>query len=93
MTEKAQISRVRIIVYVVALSFIMIGFGVMLYTMINIQNLQNVLNDPNLNQQARWAAEGSLQWWQNESTVLYYPVAALLIVLGITAVLYAVVVR
>lgn len=93
MSEVAQITRVRFIVFVIALALIIIGFAVMLYTMINIQNRENTLNNPALTQQERWAIEGSLKWWQEESTGLYYPAAALLIVLGITAILYAVIVR
>lgn len=93
MFERAQITRARFIIFLAALAMIIVGLGVMFYTMINIQNRENALKDSSLTQEERWAIEGSLQWWQHESTSLYYPAAALLIVLGITAILYVVLVR
>ena len=93
MTQVAQITRARFIVFLAALALFIIGFGLMFYAMVNIQNRRDALNDSNLAQEERWTIEGSLQWWERESTSFYYPIAAFLIVLGIAAILYVVLVH
>ncbi len=92
-SEIAHITRIRLIVSIAALAMIIIGFSVSLYTMISIQSRESALNDVSLTQDERWNIEGSLQWWQQQSRSLFYPAAAILIVLGITVILYVVLVR
>ncbi len=93
MFERAQISRARFIVFLAALVMIIVGLGVVFFTMVNIQDRENALKDSSLPQEERWAVEGSLQWWRQESMSMFYPASAILIVLGVTAILYVVLVR
>ena len=81
-------NRKTTLLFITGAILLLAGIILWLYTDATIQNLQQILQDPNLTQDDRNKAQGSLDWWTNAKTTLYYPTAITLITIGLIALLY-----
>jgi hypothetical protein len=73
----------QIIVVFVGLVALVSGAALAAYAASAFSANQNKLAQTDLTQQERYAYEGSLAWWAKTNSSLYYPLAAILIVIGI----------
>jgi hypothetical protein len=76
------------LLFITGTILLLAGLTLWLYTNSTIQTLQQILQDPNLPQQQKWAYQGQLEWWTNTKTTLYDPLAVILITTGLIALLY-----
>jgi len=67
----------------------LIGITISIYTTTIIKIHEEKLFFWNLTQQEKWALEGSLQWWRMAKITLYDPASLTLIALGLTTIVYA----
>jgi hypothetical protein len=67
---------------IIATTLIITGITLWLYTNNVIQGHQQLLNNPNLPQEDRWAYEGSLKWWQTAKKTTYDPITIILVTTG-----------
>jgi len=68
-----------------------IGIGLWLYTDSVTRGLEQLLNNPNLTEQQRWAYEGSLQWWKTAKKTTYDPISIILVTIGLVAIEYTII--
>lgn len=77
-------------IFLIGAILLIVGVAIFTYTDGMIQVNQQVLQNPNLTQQQRWAVEGSLQWWIIMKAALYGPLSITLMTAGLIALLYVI---
>jgi hypothetical protein len=89
--HESGISNKDVILFGIVL--IVAGAGLWIYTVFKIQALEQTMKHANLSLEDRWRSEGSLQWWRDTSRTTLYPVALLLIIIGLAAMVLVALVR
>lgn len=79
----------KAVILVMGIALIVVSAGLWIYTSFNISMRERTLADVNLKLEERWQVEGSLSWWRDKGTTILYPTAALLLALGLVALLFA----
>jgi hypothetical protein len=80
--EMTSLKKTIIAIAIIGATLLIIGITLWLYTNNVIQGHQQLLNNPNISQDERWAYEGSLQWWQTAKKTTYDPTTIILITTG-----------
>lgn len=89
--SKPERKYVQKIVALIGIVFLIMGVGLWLYTESIVRGHEELLNDPNLTQEQRWACEGSLEWWRAAKRALYDPLAIVLVTIGFCAIEYVII--
>jgi hypothetical protein len=74
-------------ILVIGIVFIVTGVSLWVFTGLNILTREQTLIDTNLSVEERARIGGSLRWWRDLSARLSYPLAAVLLIGGLTIML------
>ena len=90
---KTTLKRKHLLIAITSIGALLLitAISLWLYTDSIIQGHEQLLNNPNLTQQQRWAYEGSLQWWKTAKTTTYNPLSIILITIGLCAIEFAII--
>jgi len=81
-----KINRFRLTV-LTAILLLIAGLSIWFYTTSVIQGYTQLLDSSKLTAEETWSYEGSLQWWRSTYTTTIFPLTAVMITVGIIALL------